>query len=80
MTNRYDTDFYGWTKDQADLLRYGLLDQLDTPNLLKEIESIGHSQQSELESQTCFPLIDSSIAAHTWLYGSRNQVYLYEES
>ncbi|MFV8757364.1 DUF29 domain-containing protein [Yersinia enterocolitica] len=50
MTNRYDTDFYGWTKDQADLLRYGLLDQLDTPNLLKEIEGIGHSQQSGLES------------------------------
>ncbi|AXY36098.1 MULTISPECIES: DUF29 domain-containing protein [Yersinia pseudotuberculosis complex] len=50
MTNRYDTDFYGWTQEQADLLRYGLLDQLDTANLLKEIESIGHSQQSELES------------------------------
>lgn len=80
MTNRYDTDFYGRTQEQADLLRYGRLDQLDTLNILKEIESIWHRQQSELESQTSSPLIDSSIAAHTWLYGSRTQVYLYEES
>lgn len=50
MTNRYDADFYGWTQEQADLLRYGHLDQLDTANILKEIESIGHSQQSGLES------------------------------
>lgn len=48
MTNRYDTD---WTQEQADLLRYGHLGQLDTANILKEIESIGHSQRSELESR-----------------------------
>ncbi|CRY24988.1 TPA: DUF29 domain-containing protein [Yersinia enterocolitica] len=51
MTNRYDTDFYGWTKDQADLLRSGSLSQLDTQNLLEEIESMGNSQRSELESR-----------------------------
>jgi Domain of unknown function DUF29 len=51
MTNRYNTDFYGWTKDQADLLRSGRLSQLDTQNLLEEIESTGNSQRSELESR-----------------------------
>lgn len=51
MTNRYNTDFYGWTKEQADLLRSGSLGQLDTQNLLEEIESMGNSQRSELESR-----------------------------
>ncbi len=51
MTNRHDTDFYGWTQDQADLLRSGILDQLDIPNILNEIESIGNCQRSELESR-----------------------------
>ncbi|HDL7824532.1 TPA: DUF29 domain-containing protein [Yersinia enterocolitica] len=51
MTNRYDTDFYGWTQDQADLLRSGRLEQLDISNILKEIESIGNCQQNELESR-----------------------------
>lgn len=51
MTNRYDTDFYGWTKEQADFLRSGSLSQLDTQNLLEEIESMGNSQRSELESR-----------------------------
>ncbi|EPZ8126431.1 DUF29 domain-containing protein [Yersinia enterocolitica] len=51
MTNRHDTDFYGWTQDQADLLRSGRLEQLDISNILKEIESIGNCQQNELESR-----------------------------
>ncbi|GAB2952846.1 DUF29 domain-containing protein [Hafnia psychrotolerans] len=51
MTNRYDTDFYGWTREQANLLRSGSLSQLDAPNLLEEIESMGNSQRSELESR-----------------------------
>ncbi len=51
MTTRYDSDFYGWTKEQANLLRSGNLTQLDIVNLLEEIESMGNSQRSELESR-----------------------------
>ncbi|ORM92193.1 DUF29 domain-containing protein [Pantoea cypripedii] len=51
MTTRYDSDFYGWTREQADLLRSGKLAQLDTVNLLEEIESMGNSQRNELESR-----------------------------
>lgn len=51
MTTRYDSDFYGWTREQADLLRSGKLTQLDTVNLLEEIESMGNSQRNELESR-----------------------------
>ncbi|CAQ85828.1 MULTISPECIES: DUF29 domain-containing protein [Photorhabdus] len=51
MTTRYDSDFYGWTQEQASLLRSGNLNQLDTENLLEEIESMGNSQRNELESR-----------------------------
>lgn len=51
MTNSYNSDFYGWTREQADLLRSGKLAQLDTVNLLEEIESMGNSQRNELESR-----------------------------
>ncbi|WP_036768476.1 DUF29 domain-containing protein [Photorhabdus australis] len=51
MTTRYDSDFYGWTQEQAGLLRSGNLSQLDTENLLEEIESMGNSQRNELESR-----------------------------
>lgn len=37
MTNRYDTDFYGWTKDQADLLHYGHLDFQNEFNVVHQL-------------------------------------------
>lgn len=51
MTNRYESDFYGWTLEQADLLRSGSLSELDTQNLLEEIEAMGTSAENELESR-----------------------------
>lgn len=51
MTNRYESDFYGWTLEQADLLRSGSLGELDTQNLLEEIEAMGTSAENELESR-----------------------------
>lgn len=51
MTTRYDRDFYGWTQEQADLIRAGNFEQLDADNLLEEIESMGRSERRELESR-----------------------------
>ncbi|MFN1150170.1 DUF29 domain-containing protein, partial [Serratia liquefaciens] len=51
MTTRYDSDFYGWTQEQADLIRAGNFEQLDADNLLEEIESMGRSERRELESR-----------------------------
>ncbi|PQQ39162.1 DUF29 domain-containing protein [Photorhabdus luminescens] len=51
MTTRYDSDFYGWIQEQAGLLRSGDLSQLDTENLLEEIEAIGRSERRELRSR-----------------------------
>ncbi|MFM6070782.1 MAG: DUF29 family protein, partial [Dolichospermum sp.] len=42
MTSQlYETDFYAWTLEQAKLLKQGELNQLDTLNLIEEIESLG---------------------------------------
>ncbi len=48
---KYDTDFYGWTQEQAELLRAGRLDEIDIEHLLEEVESMGKSEESELESR-----------------------------
>jgi len=47
----YDTDFYGWTQFQAKILREGKFQNLDIENLIEEIESMGKSEQRELESR-----------------------------
>ncbi|QKJ87120.1 DUF29 domain-containing protein [Paramixta manurensis] len=52
MQNKlYKTDFYGWTQEQAGLLRDGRLSEIDAKNLMEEIESMGGSERRELESR-----------------------------
>jgi hypothetical protein len=46
----YDTDFVGWTYQQADLVKNRKFDELDIKNLIEEIESMGKSQADNLES------------------------------
>ncbi len=47
----YEQDFYGWTQQQAKLLREGTLNQLDLVNLAEEIESFGKQQRQELRNR-----------------------------
>lgn len=46
----YENDFYGWTKEQASLLRAGKLDAIDISHLIEEIESMGNCERRELEN------------------------------
>ncbi len=50
MTN-YEQDFYGWTQEQAALLRAGRLAELDIDNLIEEVETMGRSEKRELENR-----------------------------
>jgi len=50
-TNLYEEDFYGWTQHQANILRSRDIKDLDFDNLIEEIESMGKSEQRELESR-----------------------------
>lgn len=51
MGVNYESDFYAWTQEQAELLRSGRFDELDAQNILEEIESMGRSAENELESR-----------------------------
>ena len=51
MQNLYETDFWAWTKEQANLLRHCQWNQLDVPNLIQEIESLGRKERQELRNR-----------------------------
>ena len=51
MPSLYDKDFYAWTQEQAQLLRHHQWSQLDLPNLIEEIESLGKQQRQELRNR-----------------------------
>lgn len=44
----YKTDFYGWTQQQADLLRQGRVSEMDLDNLLEELEGMGRSEHRQM--------------------------------
>lgn len=47
----YEADFYGWTQEQARLLRERRFDDLDLENLVDEVESVGSSEKREIRSR-----------------------------
>lgn len=49
--NLHRQDFHAWTRQQADLMKSGRLGELDTVNLIDEIEDMGASRERELESR-----------------------------
>lgn len=49
--NLYERDFYAWTQVQSKLIRCGQWADLDVPNLVEEIESLGRQQRSELRNR-----------------------------
>lgn len=51
MQNLYEADFYSWTQEQANLLRHHEWNQLDLPNLIEEIESLGRKECQELRNR-----------------------------
>lgn len=51
MRTDYEADFYQWIQEQAALLRAGQLSELDTENLLEEIEAMGRKERREILSR-----------------------------
>lgn len=49
--NLHDRDFYAWTQQQAALIRSGRVVDLDFEHLLEEIDSMGASERSQLQSR-----------------------------
>ena len=55
MATRYETDFYGWTQEQAAKLRALLVERsnldVDIENIAEEIDSLGRSDYRQLVSR-----------------------------
>jgi Domain of unknown function DUF29 len=49
MTSRYETDYYGWVKEQAALLATKRFKELDLPMLEEEILSLAWNQKKYVE-------------------------------
>ena len=47
----YERDFFAWTQDQAALLRDGRYADLDVPNLIDEVETLGRTSRRAIESR-----------------------------
>ncbi len=47
----YESDFYGWTKQQANLLKNRKIAEIDWDNLAEEIADMGRSEKRQLESR-----------------------------
>ncbi len=45
------TDFYDWTQKQVSLLKTQQWEQLDTVNLIEEIETLGRRERQELRNR-----------------------------
>jgi Domain of unknown function DUF29 len=50
-TTLYNTDFYSWTTQTAQLLKQRRFSELDLENLIEEIEDLGRSEYRALESR-----------------------------
>jgi hypothetical protein len=46
----YSDDFFGWTHEQIQLLKCKDYQNMDVIHLMQEIESLGNSERSKLES------------------------------
>lgn len=52
MTSKlYESDFWGWTQEQARLLRLQKWDLVDIENLLEEVETLGRQERKELRNR-----------------------------
>jgi hypothetical protein len=50
-SSKYETDFYAWTKEQAELLSQRKIEEIDWENLAEEIKDMGRAEKRELASR-----------------------------
>lgn len=76
----YEQDFFAWANEQAALLRSGKMAAADFDNIAEEIESMGRSEQRELESRLTILLLhllkwrfQPSLRGNSWRYSIMEQ-------
>jgi hypothetical protein len=68
----YEADGYGWAMAQAELLRARRFDAVDWNNVIEEIESVGKSERSSVESALRVVLMHQLKWSHQKMFRSRS--------
>jgi len=68
----YDTDGYGWAMAQAQLLRERRFSEIDWDNVIEEIESVGKSEETAVESALRLVLMHQLKWEHQKMFRSRS--------
>ncbi len=50
-TTLYQSDYYTWARQQADMLREGRFDDLDAAHLIEELDAMGARERRELANR-----------------------------
>ncbi|MDJ0601259.1 MAG: DUF29 domain-containing protein [Crocosphaera sp.] len=76
----YDTDFNLWIEETVRQLKSGNFNEIDTDNLIEEVESMGKSEKRELKSRFAVLIMhllkwkyQPSKQSHSWLTTIREQ-------
>ena len=72
-------DFYGWTQQQAKLLRSRKFDEIDLDYLIEEVESMGISELRELESRLTVLLMHLLKWQYQANFQTRSQILTIKE-
>ncbi|MEA3414857.1 MAG: DUF29 domain-containing protein [Thermodesulfobacteriota bacterium] len=75
MQESYEKDFYFWTQQQAEVLKKGLINELDFEHLAEEIESMGKSEKRELISRMAILL--AHLLKWQFQLGNRSNSWKY---
>lgn len=75
----YDSDFYAWTQQQAELLKRGELKRADLANIIEELETLGRNDVRELESRLAVLLMHLLKWEFDGLHRSKSWGHAIEE-
>ena len=53
----YQEDYFGWLRENAQLIREGKLSEIDAENIAEELESMGKSEKRELSNRLTILLL-----------------------
>ena len=74
-TGLYETDFYRWSVEQAQLLELGRFDGLDLVNLADEIGSLGREEARSLERH--FAELIGNLLKWEYAFQWRNKIWRF---
>jgi Domain of unknown function DUF29 len=82
----YHKDGYGWAMAQAAIIRAGRLDSIDWENVAEEIESVGKSERSGVESALRVLMMhilkweyQPNLRGTSWALSIKNQRQAYQD-